>query len=203
MPEKDKNKTNLTKEKLLTILEGIKSVRIGVVGDGCLDIYLDADMRLSELSRESPHFPLPIVRERIYLGGGTNVAVNARSLGISQVSMLTLIGKDWRGDCLMTKLNEEKVETQYILADRERITPAYCKPMRKGYSDTVYEDPRIDFENRVPLTEEQETGILSEIGKLSDNVDVIAVCDQFRYGIISERVRKELERLAITCKHTE
>ena len=101
------------------------------------------------------------------------------------------------------KAEGRKGETQYILADRERITPAYCKPMRKGYSDTVYEDPRIDFENRVPLTEEQETGILSEIGKLSDNVDVIAVCDQFRYGIISERVRKELERLAITCKHTE
>ena len=94
------------------------------------------------------------------------------------------------------KAEGRKGETQYILADRERITPAYCKPMR-------YEDPRIDFENRVPLTEEQETGILSEIGKLSDNVDVIAVCDQFRYGIISERVRKELERLAITCKHTE
>ena len=98
------------------------------------------------------------------------------------------------------KAEGRKGETQYILADRERITPAYCKPMRKGYSDIVYEDPRIDFENRVPMTEEQETGILREIGKLADKVDVIAVCDQFRYGMISERVRKELERLACRGK---
>ena len=36
--------------------------RIGVIGDSCLDVYWHADMTKSELSRETPHFPLPIVQ---------------------------------------------------------------------------------------------------------------------------------------------
>ena len=44
--------------------------RIGVIGDFCLDVYWHADMTKSELSRETPHFPLPIVQERLSPGEG-------------------------------------------------------------------------------------------------------------------------------------
>ena len=45
-------------------LSGISRARVGLVGDMCLDAYWTADMKKSELSRETPHFPLPIVSER-------------------------------------------------------------------------------------------------------------------------------------------
>lgn len=193
-------KVRLSKEKITSILEKIRAVRVGVVGDGCLDIYWDADMRLSELSRETPHYPLPVVRERMYPGGGSNVAVNAKSLGAASVYMLTLLGNDWRRDCLISKLEEYGIDNKYILSDNNWISPTYCKPMRKGYSDVVYEDPRIDFENRAPLAAEQETNIIDKLNELSENVDVIAVCDQFKYGVISGRVRDELKKLALKGK---
>ena len=50
--------------------------RIGVIGDFCLDVYWHADMTRSELSRETPHFPLPIVQERLSPGGAGNVVAN-------------------------------------------------------------------------------------------------------------------------------
>ena len=196
MRQNEMIKMEVEKDKLRYMLERIKNIRIGVVGDGCLDIYWDADMRVSELSRETPHYPLPVVKERIYLGGGGNVAANVRSLEADAVYMLSLIGRDWRGDCLMSKLAEWGIHTRFMLADDNWVTPAYCKLMRRGYSDVVYEDPRIDFENRAAITDQQEAFILDSLAALSNEVDVIIVCDQFRYGIISEQIRAELEKLA-------
>lgn len=61
-------------------MRGHKNARIGIIGDFCVDIYWHADMRKSELSRETPHYPLPIVGERVYLGAGGNVAANLAAL---------------------------------------------------------------------------------------------------------------------------
>jgi len=193
-------RAKVDKEKLLSMVEKIKQVRIGIVGDGCLDIYWDADMRLSELSRETPHYPLPVVRERMYPGGGSNVAANAKSIEAADVYLLSLIGSDWRGNCLMSKLDELSINTQFMLINDNRITPAYCKPRRSGYSDVIYEDPRIDFENRIPITDEDELSIIENIYRLSECVDVIAVCDQLKYGVITRRIRDVLGELALKGK---
>ncbi len=193
-------KVKPTKEKLLSMIDHIKNIKVGVIGDGCLDIYLDVDMRLSQLSRETPHYPLPVIKERIYPGGGTNVALNLKDLGAARVFMLSIVGKDWRGQCLMSKLDKRGIDTEFMIKSEERITPAYCKPMRKGYSDLVYEDPRIDFENRFPISEEEEKSIIQNLNRMAEKVDIIAVCDQFDYGVISEGVRTELKKLALEGK---
>ena len=57
------------------IFKGIDSARIAIIGDFCLDAYWTADMTLSEISREVPHFPLPIIDERMSPGGAGNVCV--------------------------------------------------------------------------------------------------------------------------------
>lgn len=189
-------KTKPSKENLMSIINNTKDLKVGVIGDGCLDIYLDTDMRLSKLSRETPHYPLPVVDERIYPGGGTNVALNMKDLGSSLVYMLSLVGKDWRGESLISELEGKGINTQFMVHSQDRITPAYCKPLRRGYSDLVYEDPRIDFENRSPLAREDEASIIQNLYEMSEKVDIIAVCDQFDYGIINESVRDELEKLA-------
>ncbi|HHY82900.1 MAG TPA: sugar kinase [Clostridiales bacterium] len=196
MQQRDIVQINISKKLLLEILDKIKTTRIGIVGDGCLDIYWDADMRLSELSRETPHFPLPVVSERIYPGAGGNVAANVKSLQAGSTYFLSYIGKDWRGEKLYTILDELGICSEFVLADDNWITPAYCKPVRKGYSDIRYEDPRIDFENRAALSIEQETYFIRNLIALSEEVDVLIVCDQFSYGVVGDRVRTVLEELA-------
>ena len=70
----------MTRDRLTEILSQISTVRAVLLGDICLDIYWNADMRKSELSRETPHFPLPIVEERMSPGAGGNVAANMLAL---------------------------------------------------------------------------------------------------------------------------
>ena len=193
-------KSELTKEILTSILHKIKDIKVGVIGDGCLDVYWDVDMRLSQLSRETPHYPLPVVNERIYPGGGSNVAWNMKDLGASQVYMLSVIGDDWRAQCLISKLEEKGVDTQFMITDQNRITPAYCKPMKRGYSDLIYEDARIDFENHAPISKDTEAKIIENLHQIAKKVDIIAVCDQFEHGIVNENIRKELENLGLQGK---
>ena len=70
----------MSRGRLEEILGRMDGVRAGLLGDVCLDVYWHADMRKSELSRETPHFPLPVVEERMSPGGGANVAANMAAL---------------------------------------------------------------------------------------------------------------------------
>ncbi len=183
----------MNEQTLDRILSNIKGLRVLVVGDACLDIYWHADMKRSTLSRETPHHPLPIVRERMTLGGAGNVVSNVKALGIAQVSFIGFAGNDWRGK-LMAGLFEE-ADVPGLLFSDDVTTNAYIKPMRHGISDVVYEDPRLDFENRYPLSEEDENTLIAALE--SAEADVVLVCDQMENGCITPRVRAAINRLGL------
>lgn len=174
----------------------LKNKKIGIIGDFSVDIYWDADMTRSELSRETPHFPLPVVNERFYPGAGGNVANNIAALKPGKLCAMFLYGDDWRAKILFDALKKAGINTDYAVECPGRFTNAYCKPMRRGISDTVYEDPRLDFDNYEPVNAETEDRVIAALRKMADEVDVLCVADQFRYGIITERVRNEIIALA-------
>ena len=86
------------KASLGALFDRIDKLRVGVLGDFCLDMYWYADMKRSVLSRETPHFPLPVVKERMSPGGAGNVACNIATLKPAQVLALGVIGADFRGE---------------------------------------------------------------------------------------------------------
>ena len=57
----------LDRMDLAGLLAHISHMRVAVLGDLCLDVYWHADMRQSELSRETPHYPLPVISECLSL----------------------------------------------------------------------------------------------------------------------------------------
>jgi len=182
----------LTGEIISNIENNLARKSIGIIGDFCIDVYWDADMTKSELSRETPNFPLPVVRERIYLGAGGNVAANLAELHPANLYALCLTGCDWRGDALKKILREKGISEEFVITSDKLVTNAYCKPMRKGISDTVYEDARLDFENRQPLPEEVEALVEEKLKALLEKSEVIVVADQFRYGIVTPKIREML-----------
>jgi rfaE bifunctional protein kinase chain/domain len=184
----------LNKIDIENIKDKIKDKKIGVIGDGCLDIYWRADMKLSKLSRETPHYPLPIVEEKFSLGGASNVVNNLFTLG-ANIEFLTVIGNDWRGREFLHIINNMNLDNKYILVDNSRITPTYCKPIRSGISEVVYEDPRLDFENRTPINSELEDKIIENLKIMSKNIDILIVSDQFHYGIMTDKVISTLFQL--------
>ena len=125
----------LSKEQVKKICAGIKNARIGIIGDFSVDIYWHADMTKSELSRATPHYPLPIVGERVYLGAGGNVASNLAALSPKELIPISLIGGDWRGMLMEDIFQKSDMNRDFVIKVPGRFTNAYCKPMRKGISD--------------------------------------------------------------------
>ena len=171
--------------------------RIGVIGDFCLDVYWHADMTKSELSRETPHFPLPIVGERLSPGGAGNVVMNVLALEPKAVTAIGVFGDDWRGAALKGLLKKAGADVSGVVTDPTRVTNTYVKPLRKGFADNVvYEDPRLDFTNYDPLSPATERKLVAALGKLRGKVDVLCVCDQMPCGCVTEKVRAKILELA-------
>ncbi len=191
-------KVTLTRNDVVSILEGIAKVKVCLIGDVCLDLYWRADMKKSRLSRETPHYPLPVVEETYTPGAGGNVLNNIHALGVASLVGISEIGADWRGFLLTEWLKKHGIGTSNMLCRKEGVTPCYCKPLRVGISDVVYEDPRLDFENYQPISQADEEAILNALELAAQQVDVIAVSDQFSCGVITPRIRRRLSELGKT-----
>ncbi|MCL2527996.1 MAG: PfkB family carbohydrate kinase [Defluviitaleaceae bacterium] len=188
-----------TIKRLEEIIYKIKTVKAAIFGDLCIDVYWDIDMRMSELSRETPHFVMPVVGERISLGGGGNVAANLAALAPDCVLAAGLIGKDWRGHELTRIMKNLNIDISNIVCKEGLITNAFCKPMRRGISHIVYEDPRLDFANVTPFGKEAEDTLIKSLDALVGKVDILCVSDQLPtnvYGAVTEKVREHIHKLA-------
>lgn len=176
-------------------LNRIDNISIGVLGDLALDIYWYADMKKSELSRETPHYPLPVVREVMSLGAGGNVTANIAALNPGKLFVGGICGDDWRGEILRKRLEDIGADTSGLIVEPGRFTQAYCKPMRMGISDVIYEDPRLDFAAVDAPSAETEAGILEWLDQVDGKLDALCVCDQFKNGVITEAVLERLCRM--------
>ena len=188
--------TGIDKAGLNSILNRISDIRIAVIGDICLDVYWISDMTKSELSRETPHFPLPVVEEKMSPGGGGNVAVNIAALKPKGIKVFGVTGRDWRGDNLIRKLLECGVDTSGIVVSDLVVTNAFCKPIRKGISDVVYEDPRLDFANYEILPREVERMLSEFLDNSISETDILCVSDQVAFGCITPFIREKILSLA-------
>ena len=186
------NENRISRGDVERLLSAARNARIGLIGDLCLDMYWIADMKLSELSRETPHYPLPVVQERYAPGGAGNAACNIAALKPGKLSVIGVVGNDWRGDLLLRALAENGISGDYIVRDENVVTNTYIKPLRCGISDVVYEDPRLDFENRAPITPACEEKLLAALNAAAAELDVLCVSDQMKFGCITPKIRARL-----------
>ncbi len=183
-------------ERVVELLHWLRKSKIAVIGDVALDIYWRADMKKSELSRETPHFPLPVVEEWMSPGAAGNVAANIAALKPEKFFLLSIIGKDWRGDLFIKEAEKRGIITDFLIRSDKVVTNAYCKPLRRGISDVEYEDPRIDFENFSLIGREEEDKLIKLLEKAAEEVDILCVIDQMRFGCITPRIREKIEKLS-------
>jgi rfaE bifunctional protein kinase chain/domain len=186
----------LSRERLEWILGLCAGQRIGVIGDLGLDAYWYADMTRSFLSRETPLFARPVVREAYSPGAGANVADNLQALGVGQVVVFSVLGDDWRGEILRQELTKRGIVVERLIASPQRSTTTFIKPILMGY-DSQQEDARLDFENAEPLAPELESALIDCVTEHLPELDALLVADQLDVnGTITARVRAALNRLA-------
>jgi len=187
---------HLSRERLKEIMNHVAGRKIGVIGDLALDVYWYADMTRSFLSRETPLFPRPVVREAYSAGAGANVASNLSALGVGQVLAFSVLGTDWRGEILTRELSSQGIVTEPLITSSQRSTTTFIKPILMGY-DSEQEDSRLDFENVEPLPDLLEDKLIDVVSKHLPELDGLIVADQLEVnGIVTPRVREALNGLA-------
>ena len=175
-------------EFLKEVLEKIRSVKIAVVGDYCLDAYWFVDESKSEISIETGKPTEPVRRQKYSLGGAGNVANNLAALEIKEINAFGVIGKDPFGAEMISIMNQTGINTKNMLIqDKEWATHVYIKP-HVGEN----EQNRIDFGNFNYLSEETAGRLIQNLEKEIIETDLVIINQQVLSGIHSDYFRQKL-----------
>jgi rfaE bifunctional protein kinase chain/domain len=178
----------MKKEFLQKILNDISRVRIAVIGDFCLDAYWFIDESLSEISIETGEPTRPVREQRYSLGGAGNVANNLVSMGVADVRVFGVTGKDPFGTEMAKIMQEKGINTgNLIIQDGFWHTHTYSKPYIEGH-----ELSRIDFGNFNKLSESTADRLISNLVEAIPEVDLILINQQVSSGIHTEYFRSKL-----------
>ncbi|MCJ7440612.1 MAG: PfkB family carbohydrate kinase, partial [Thermoanaerobaculaceae bacterium] len=151
------------------LLERIRTVRVGVIGDFCLDAYLVLDPAGSEISIETGLATLAVREQRYSLGGAGNVAANLRALGAGSIRVFGVAGDDPFGWQMLRLLEQAQVDVRGFLLQKEAWqTPTYTKPY-----EGEREARRIDYGNFNSLAPETEEALLAALEEGLGELDVL------------------------------
>lgn len=162
-----------------TILDRIPAIRIGILGDFCLDVYWALDKNTSELSVET-RLPTRPVREQQYsLGGAGNVAANLRAMGVGTVRVYGVTGHDPFGHQMRALMTARGILLDGLLEQEAGWdTNVYIKPIEDGV-----EQNRLDFGNFNRLGNDTAEKILAALDRDIGGLDAVIINQQVAAGI--------------------
>ena len=182
---------------LKTVLGKIEHVRVGVIGDFCLDVYWEQDSSVSEKSVETGLATRPVRRQRYELGGAGNVVNNLVAMGVGTIDVFGVVGCDPFGNEVRRLLHEKGVGHSGLLTQAGAWdTLVYLKPIRDGH-----EENRIDFGNFNCLREDVAVALIERLDSSLSSLDVVVVNQQVERGIHTEYVQAILD--AVFKRHPE
>jgi rfaE bifunctional protein kinase chain/domain len=181
----------MVSEHLRELLSDIRNVRIGVLGDFCLDAYWTLDPALSEVSIETGLATRAVDRQRYSLGGAGNVAANLLAMGVTRVSAFAVLAGDPFGREMLRILAGMGVETRGVLVQETGWeTPVYVKPVEAGE-----EQNRIDFGNANRLDPERGRELLEVLRSALAEMDILIINQQLVHGIHTPEFRQGLSAM--------
>jgi len=189
----------LKKQRVDEILSKLPNLRVIVYGDYFLDNYLTMDRNLSEKSLETGIEAYQVIETRKYPGVAGVVTSNLRALGVN-VLALGLLGDDGNGYDLQKKLVDNGVDVRGLIEVPGYATPTYNKPMMREPDGHEHELNRMDVKPRASLAANLEELLIDRLNNLITEADGMLVVDQAQgknFGVVTDRVRDEIHRLAI------
>jgi D-beta-D-heptose 7-phosphate kinase/D-beta-D-heptose 1-phosphate adenosyltransferase len=175
----------LSPDRLDALLERMRSVRVLVLGDLMLDVYLRGTA-----SRLSPEAPVPVVRisdEWRALGGAANVASNVVSLG-ANCELAGCIGTDRAGEQLREELARLGIGSRGLLLVEGRPTTVKTRIMARQYQIARY-----DREVEDDLDAAAAAGLVATIEALLPDTDAIVLEDYNKGVLVPEVIRAAID----------
>ena len=183
----------MNRDELKALLEKIRSSHIGIVGDFCLDAYVLLEPAASEVSLETGLATRPVRSQRYMLGGAGNVAKNLQAMGVENVSVFGVIGRDPFGEemrrlCLSTGINADALLSQGEQWD----THVYMKPVEREH-----EQHRLDFGNFNQLHPLVCRSLIEKLSAALTRLDIVIINQQIARGIHTREFRESLRTLVL------
>ena len=119
----------LTRDRVLQLIQRMKSSRVAVIGDIMLDRYL-----IGDTDRLSPEAPVPVVtvaERHAALGGAANVAANVAALG-ARCLLVGVVGDDGDGAAIRQELAVARLEDRFVLTVAGRPTTSKTRIIARG-----------------------------------------------------------------------
>jgi D-glycero-beta-D-manno-heptose-7-phosphate kinase len=161
------------------ILESARDVRVLVVGDVMLDVYLRG-----VASRISPEAPVPVVRveeEWRALGGAANVAANVAALG-ANCDLIGCLGHDHAGEALVTELGRQGIGADGMVRTIDRPTTVKTRIMARHQQVA-----RFDHETEAELPAETGAAVVASVRRLLASADAL-VLEDYNKGLLTRPV---------------
>lgn len=175
-------------ELLREVLDRIKSVKIAIAGDFCLDAYWFVDKSKSEISIETGRPTEPVRRQKYSLGGAGNVAGNLAAMEVGDIRAIGVVGNDPFGAEMISIMNRSGINSTNMLVQEDNwSTHVYIKP---HIGET--EQNRIDFGNFNILSDNTADRLTEILKKICMKVDLVIINEQVLSGIHTEYFRQKL-----------
>lgn len=163
------------------LFSGFKKMKVAVIGDVMLDTYW-----WGEVERISPEAPVPVVavdRKEKRIGGAGNVALNIQSLDAS-VALLTILGDDEDGIQLKQLLQDNNIDTRFLLESRKRITTNKIRIISRNQQMM-----RLDAEYVHDIDEVDEEKLRNQVEKyITNEKPDVVIFEDYNKGILTKNI---------------
>ncbi len=185
--------------RLETITANYAKLRMAVVGDFCLDRYLEIDPGKEEISIETGLPVHNVVNVRSQPGGAGTILNNLVALGIREIYPVGFCGEDGEGFELRRALSSKSgVRIDHFIQTAQRRTFTYCKPLVLKPSQPPVELNRLDSKNWTPTPPPVQARIIDSLLHLAPTMDAIILMDQVdvaETGVVTTQVLEASQRL--------
>ena len=180
-------------KRLNDIIENFRNLKVLVIGDAILDTYVNGSP--DRVSREAPVMVFNVDEQEHYCGGAANTAINVAALG-AETYFLTILGKDSSSRELMEVFRKNKVNTDFIIRDKGRVTIAKKRIMASSHMLM-----RIDEGTTTDISASCENELLKKIAEVYDKVDAVIVSD-YGFGIITNGIIEGIKEITARDRKT-
>lgn len=169
----------LSPERFAEIAADYGRLRVAVVGDYCLDRYLEIDPARQETSIETALPVHNVVRVRAQPGGAGTILDNLAALGVGTLHAVGFCGDDGEGYELRRALAKlPAVRLERFVTTSSRATFTYAKPLIVEGEQPPRELNRLDIKNWTATPSEVTASIVNHVRELARELDALVLLDQ-------------------------
>jgi len=176
------------------------SLCIAVVGDFCLDRYLEIDPQKSETSIETGLPVHNVVNVRAQPGAAGTILNNLVALGVGEIHPIGFCGEDGEGFELVRALRtKSKVKLGCFIQTPHRRTFTYCKPLVVIPGLPPEELNRLDLKNWTRTPSLLQGELINNLLHVAKSVDAVVLMDQVdipESGVITKKLLLAVKQLA-------